>query len=350
MKTLDEIFTGPVKPRGLVHVTGPAGVGKSLFAIGLVELGLDPQRIGVLDCEQSLALYHLSLGFGVYHDVTAEVTSKFGIFYPPRAYFQYMQECIKNMPQLDVIVVDNIDPLEDGIEDEVETNHVRYGLSKEQVERAGGLKWGPIKILYQTFILSLSNKAPLYIFTSQLKQVWIREKPVPGLFRPSGKQDVLSYLSSLRLWLNFSSTGRREPDGLVMKHRLVQFFRTDNGIEPRPLLPPKLSPCTWSNILHYINNPPDYRALKPHEVVSDEERAKLSGTLTKEQIELLRLISEPEQRVQASGMAKVPTTLAEFVAALPGLNLSLTDALARLGKTRVDEINPTEDFLRLQEG
>ena len=352
-KTYEDLFPpGGMQPRGLCHVTGPPGVGKSLFAIGLITEGLDPKRVAILDCEQSLMIHDAQLEFGVYHDIIAMRSKDLGITAQPRHLFQMMVSLVNDIPDesMDLIVVDNVSPLESGIVDEVETNYESYGITPGQMKRMAAVKWGPIKRLYSNFIQNLANKAPMYVFTSQLSQVWAKGQPVPGLFRPKGKKDILEQQTFLRLWLQLNPS-RPEPAGLVMKSRLVRPIRMNGGkLVWQSMLPRRLPVCTWGAIREYFAAPPDLENPAPGEAPSPQDWYKLRGTLSPDQLEVFKLLAREseakEARVESS--QALPTTAAEFIVRLQELGLTLPDALSKLGK-ELAQLNPSADFVRLRE-
>jgi len=290
MATYNEIFKDTIKPQGLVHITGESGVGKSLFAIGLVECGLDPSRICVLDGEQSLQMHHKSLGFGAYYDLVTQRIERYGLDSAPLAAFklvvEILNEVIASGKEYDIVVFENpAYEFEGGIRDEVENNPKKYKLTHGQMQRAPALKWGPIKTLYGRVIQNLRQIAPLYVITTQLGQVWYSGKPVPGLFKPKGKQDIQQMLTFMRVWLRRSATGSPLPDGLVMKTRLVIPKKDEKTgkIVWQPILPQRLSPCSWPHILEYMKDPPDLSKLSDAEHLSEEDLHIMRGTLSPEQ-------------------------------------------------------------------
>lgn len=369
MATYDEIFEGTIKPQGLVHVTGESGVGKSLFAIGLVECGLDPERICVFDGEQSLQMHHRSLGFGAYYDLVTERISRYGLDSDPQTAFTLVLEVINEVEQsdkeYDVVVFDNpAYEFETGIQQEVESNPKKYKLTRGQMERAPALKWGPIKTLYGRVVQSLRQIAPLYIITTQLGQVWYSGKPVPGLFKPKGKQDIQQMLTFMRVWLRRSATGSPIPDGLVLKTRLVIPTREEGTgkVVWKPILPQRLSPCSWPHILEYMRNPPDLTKLSEAETLSKEDLRIVRGTLSPEQhaaIAAARAESELElarARKAASLEAGVqqeddeptiPSNRADFVAAVIQRGMTIEEALKAIGKKTLGDIEPVSDWPRL---
>lgn len=357
MKTYDDVFPpGSVRPRGLFHVFGRPGVGKSTFCI---TVGVSPERIAVFDFESSLAPANDLLHFGVYHNMVAEWTASRGLTAPPRELYDYMLKLVGQLKDgaFDVIVVDNIEPLEVALEDAVESNPQAYGLTQGQIARMEALKWGAIKRLYAVLIQFMLGKAPLVGFTSHLRQVWAGSTPVPGLYQPRGKADVLEAQTFLRLWLNFRAEGP-EPSGLVLKSRLATFVSTPDGqVIPRPVLPRRLPIATWDKIREYLKNPADLEHPAPGEMLSEEEAHQLRGTLSKEQYELLKAIlqasrepasSEASSGPQMPGEQRLPANSAEFATMiLSELGLTLDQALTKLGK-RVTELDPPADYLRLK--
>lgn len=346
MKTYDEIFADTIKPKGLIHVTGASGVGKSLFSVGMIEVGLDPKRIAVFDGEQSLSSHHATLGFGAYFDLISMFTEKYGLFAQARQFFHMVRELASGLEpdKIDVVVFDNIRKLEESIRDEVEANPTRYGLTAGQVERGGGLKWGPIKQLYSSFVQSLAHIAPVYIFTSHLSQVWIGGQPVPGLYRPQGKQDILERQTFLRLWL-IRNTTSKYPDGIKLKDRLTIPEIGEDGITWRPILPPKLSPCNWAHIMEYMHNPPDFEDVPPAERMTMDDWAKLRGTLTPDQLAIVKMqAQEAEEQEKIEQM-----TQAEFISRVKkDLGMDLPEALEALGKASLADVQPSQDYLYLK--
>jgi len=216
------------------------------------------------------------------------------------------------------------------------------------MERAIGLKWGPIKDLYRQLMHLVSLKAPLQIVTTPVSQVYSPAgKPVPGAFKPSGKMDVLRALTTMQIWLINSASGSFEPDGLILKSRMVQFVQKDSGFVPIPLLPVKLQPCTWHNILEHVRNPRDWTATQIN--LSPEDIAKLQNTLTPDQMNMLKMMLAAEAHADQSKSVQpsTPRNLAEFVAALSKLGLTLDQALVRLGKSQISEIEPESDYTKL---
>jgi hypothetical protein len=277
----------------------------------------------------------------------------------PRHLFQMMVSLVNDIPdhgtdpehEIDLIVVDNVSPLESGITDEVETNYESYGITPGQMKRMAAVKWGPIKRLYANFIQNLANKAPMYVFTSQLSQVWASGQPVPGLYRPKGKKDILEQQTFLRVWLQLNPS-RPEPAGLVMKSRLVRPIRANGGkLTWQSMLPRRLPVCTWGAIREYFAAPPDLENPAPGEAPSPQDWYKLRGTLSPDQLEVFKLLARESEakETQVKARESLPTTPAEFIVRLPEIPLTLPDALSKLGKD-LAQLNPSADFAKLREG
>jgi len=352
MRTYDDVFPpGSVRPYGLFHVCGRPGVGKSTFCI---TVGVSPDRIAVFDFESSLSGAHSALHFRVYHNMVAEWTKDRGLTAPQRELYGHMLRLISDLPEgIDLIVVDNIEPLENALEDAVESNPEAYGLTQSQLTLMSALKWGAIKRLYATLIQFMLAKAPLVGFTSHLRQVWAGKAPVPGLFQPRGKSDLLEAQTFLRLWLQFRPEGP-EPAALVLKSRLAKYqVQPDGSVIPQPVLPRRLPIATWSKIREYFEHPADLAHPAPGEALSEEEINSLRGTLSKEQLDFVRAIlksstvDEEEASVVPTG-PKLPANPAEFVIrVMEDFGLTLETALAKLGK-KITELDPAQDYTKLQ--
>ena len=331
------------KPFGIVEVTGPFGVGKTLFAL---TTGAEMSRICVLDCEGSAEQYK-SWGFDWY-DIIGLAAGN-GLTVSAEQVYLAAAKIASQIPanRYDVIVVENLSRIEDGLVDYVTRHPAQFGLSRAQVEKGGGLIWGPIKTLEQNFLLGLKARAKMVIVTVHLRQVWAGKRPVPGLYKPKGK-DVLRMLSTLSIWLRFSDS--LIPSGLVLKARMAKI---ENGI-PKPVLPPKLPKATWEAIRGYMHNPFDPAHPKPGEVPTAQEWHILRGTLSKEQRDLILALmqSKDDEGEEVNKIAveesKPKMTAQEFIQELSRMGISLNDALKRLGANNLAEVDYGEAIEKLR--
>lgn len=333
---------------GLVHVTGPKGVGKTTFAITATK---DPGRLAFLDLERSGAGFHAQLQFGAYHDVVGEL----GLLATGEdLYYRFVGLVESLEPGWDVIVLDNVEPLENALEAAILAQPQRFGLTPGQMQSMPALKWGPYKDRYRQVLLTLLSKAELVVVTSHLKPVWAGSKPVPGLFRPKGKETLVQ-LASLSIWLQHHAAWP-PPNGLVMYSRMTRLALGPEGPEPRTVLPLKLTPATWARIRQYMAQPYDPDHPRPEEIPSEEDWHTLRGTLTPAQLEFMRLAiqdsrtaaGEPEasEEVETAPNGTGELDIATFVQRLAAKGISLPDALRRLHVSSVVDILDLRDALR----
>jgi len=206
--------------------------------------------------------------------------------YKPIDAYEWFLDQVENKlkpRQYDVWVVDPITDIESGMVDYVKKNCEKFGLSKEQVNKAGGLLWGAVKDHWKQILLKLATKVQCFYFTSHLRQVWEGNTPVRGKKEPKGKETLFE-LASLYLWLEREpdSEGRvpAVPSAVVLKERLSDTVIEDGELRIIQLMPPRLPVATVAAIREYIANPPNYAKLKPDERIiekpmSDEERLQL---------------------------------------------------------------------------
>ena len=341
-KEFDALWPYPIK--GLVHISGPRGVGKTVLSIAT---GADPKHIAFFDGEQSAATYNAQLNFGIYHDLVGEFTARHSAFGSDRAYYEYVNAQMEKLPSstFDVFVFDNVSRFESGMAGYVWAHPKEFDLTQGQLDKMPGLAWGKMKSLYEKWLLSISNKASLIIITTQLGEEWRGNRP-SGAMKPKGK-NTLEWLSVLQLWLR-PNEGSPIPAAIVLKERLGKWGIKDGKPTLRRTLPRRLPIATWDAIRSYMQNPADFDHPAHGEVLSDEEWHMLRGTLTEEQRMQLRLAvldAEAEAREQtglvkgakeekASGIQNI----GEFLAALTQRGLSPLDVQQKLGLASLGDL------------
>jgi len=288
----------PFNPPGFIHVTGPRGIGKTTFAI---DVGVNPNRICVLDGEASAKDYDRQLHFGEYHDLIEETAATYGLECTDLQYYLYCRDILDNIPEgkFDVLVFDNILRFENGLVVYANEHHENFGISKGQMKGMPALIWGAVKSLYQALIVAWSAKVRMFIVTTPTGEKWVHSKP-SGQQKPKGK-DVLEWLTSLRIWLRFKENSK-VPAGLVLKDRVTKMeFHEGKGIEKISVLPRRLDPCTWEQIRYYMANPANHSKPLPSEIPTADDWAVLKGTLTDEkrlQLKVLELQLEAVARAE----------------------------------------------------
>lgn len=331
------MITFPIPFSGAIFVTGPKSVGKTTFCI----TATDPKRVCVLDYDNSAQGFHQQLGFGQYHNMLAESGS--GVITSGVEVYKHTMAVISGLQkgQYDVIVVDNVIPVEAALSAHIDAYPSQYGLSAGQMQKMAGLKWGPFKMSYRAMMSKLLELSQLVFVTAHLKQPWAGNQPVPGLYVPRGNE-ALREACSLGLWLQPGIP----PSALTLYNRITKFVLTDGG-RPKPIsvLPPRLPQATWDAIIAYMNSPYDPTNPKPGEIPNADELHKLRGTVSREQMDFMNMAMR-ESAIKGSGgefdeaPAKDVTasTLSDFVTVVAASGKRMEDVLSALGVKTITEI------------
>jgi hypothetical protein len=262
--------------------TGEYKSGKTLLGLSIAP-GCHPEghvfagkpRTLYLDFEKSGGCYG---GTGCLRvDVPSKMLELQSGTYKPIDVFKWFLDLVENKlkpGQFDTIIADPITDIESGLVDFVKANCERFGLSKAQVEKTGGLLWGAVKDFWKQVLLKLGARCQCFFFTSHLRDVWAGNSPT-GKREPKGKETLLE-LASLYLWLerkpDESGNVPGIPSAIVLKERLADTRMNAAGqLEIVQLVPPRLPVATVQAIRQYIANPPDYDKLKTGERVIEEK-------------------------------------------------------------------------------
>ena len=288
-KSFDELW--PIPYPEVVVVTGPFGSGKSTFALST---GAAMNRTLVVDFEKSQSLFAKQLGFD-YWDVPAIMQAARKDGYTPIDIFLEVDKRLSAVEpgKYDVLVLDNASVYEDGVAAYVEKFSMKFGLSANQLERSGGLKWGAVKNHYQARLLDYGSRFKIIFIIVHLRDKWSGNSIVKDEFgkpvqEPKGKE-TLELLSSLFVWLNPGPGG--VPSANVLKCRVDRKVFVDDPDEPPadipdyvikrlngepglvtvPVLPLRLPKATWPAIREYMRHPADLVNPKEGEVPSKKE-------------------------------------------------------------------------------
>lgn len=270
--------------------TGEYKSGKTLLGLSIAP-GIHPEghkfagqpRTLYLDFEKSGGTY---AGTGCRRiDVPATLMAD-KIDYTPLAVFQWFSRVVDKIEpgQYDVIVADPVTDIEGGLVEHVKRNCKQFGLTEDQVKKAGGLLWGAVKDFWKQVLLKLSTRCQCFFFTAHLRDVWQGNTPT-GRREPKGKETLME-LASLYLWLERKADAAGKvpdvPAAIVLKQRLADTsINAETGLLTiTPLMPPRIPAASILAIRRYIAIPPDYQKLKNGERVaeqrlSDEERLRL---------------------------------------------------------------------------
>jgi hypothetical protein len=296
-----ELWPLPWPP--IVVVTGPYGCGKSTFALST---GAEMSRTTVYDFEKSQESFEKQLHFD-YHDVAAMMNAKYPTGYPMQSLYQEIVTSIDAIPtgKFDILILDNASPLEEAHAAEIDKNPTKYGLTANQINSSGGLKWGSVKNLYFQNIIRWSSKFSMIFIIVQLADKWSGNSPVKDEFgntvqKPKGKE-TLDMLSSLFVWLEPGPGG--VPAANVVKCRIDKkiyvpdpstekdipevYLNTlggEPGVVSIPVLPLRLPKCRWKEIREYMRKPADLFNPAPGEALSkkamsDDDRLRVRAQI-----------------------------------------------------------------------
>jgi len=363
--------------KGLVHVTGPVGVGKTTFAI----TAAPPSRVLCLDWERSAAVFSEVHQYpivwldvlGTFQSKHPEITEAWYL-----ELYEHWHRILEDIPprKYDVVVIDNIRYLGDAYEAYVRANHTKFGISSGQLQTMQALVWGPIRNLFRLdmHMLQAGRSIGLVIVTSHLQDDWSAGRPLPGVQKPQGFR-MTSEIATLALWLR-PQAGSRVPYAIVLKDRTGRIEwveskeKAPDYLKPviadmppdsfpravvRPCLPRRLPEATWASIAYYLQHPADWQNPAPGEVLSEQELHILRGTLPEEArdaLRLARLEAERQQAREEAAAAVPPTTVAELLArAMKELKPPVTEIFTRLGVTSPNEIHdPAVAWQKLRSG
>ena len=291
--------------------TGDYKRGKTLLGLSIAP-GVHPEghafagkpRTLLLDFEKSGGTYG---GTGCLRvDVPQKMLALKGGSYSPYDVFAWFLDLIENKlhpGQFDVIAADPITDIESGMVEYVKRHCEKFGLTKNQVEKSGGLLWGTVKDYWKQVLLKLGTLCQCFYFTSHLRQVWQGNSPT-GRREPKGKETLME-LASLYLWLERKPDKNGKvpdvPAAIVLKERLA-----DTRIDPKTglleivqLMPPRLPQATIAAIRKYIGSPPNYAKLKVGERVPEEEFTE------QEKLRLELAKAEAEREAEEARLARV---------------------------------------------
>ena len=262
---------------GLLHVYGPPGSGKTLFAI---TASTRADKIIFLDGDSRKGK-HLADGQDIkaYHDLTEIAAGMTEV-----DFFNYMIEFVDALPSgMDLIVWDNPFALMRGAHSLVKINRPSYRkVWAPKGVIAGGQEWQEArKILLPGLYTKLQQKAELVIFCSHEKEQSV-EGVKTGLMIPEAEKELaVAAGMRIRLGRNTRDMNDPQPVGLLIKRPPAKVNINTRQIED--ILPERISPCNWSTIEHYLNNPIGSRERTETETPDDFEYHLITGTLNPEQ-------------------------------------------------------------------
>jgi hypothetical protein len=274
-------------PVPIIGITGEIYTGKTILALSLAP-GKHPEghpfagkpRTLYLDFEQSGASY---AGAGA-ERVDAPTEIRKGLLPSavptPINVFNWFRQKISSIPanQYDVIVVDPITDVEDGLVDYVRTHPGEFGYTSDQFSSASGLMWGAVKNFWKLLLLDLSARTHIFCFISHMRMEFVGGRPTKKLI-PKGKE-TLTEIAALYLQLERDQSHDGEkpnpPSANLLKERLCEPRINDKTgeLEVIKMLPPRLPVCTARALKMYIEKPIGSRKLKPEEILRTQEMSE----------------------------------------------------------------------------
>jgi hypothetical protein len=277
------------QPIEIIGVTGEYASGKTLFM-----LSISPgKRTKVYDTEKSSGAYS-ALGFDRVSIPDVMVKQK-PTGYKPIDTFTWWWGDVKDTPpgKYDVIGIDTISEIEEGLVEWVSKNPTYFGHSSGQYAKMSGVMWGDVKNLWKAILNDLASRCQTFVFCSHMANVWQGDRPT-GKRKPKGKETLME-LASLYLLMERKADDKgrmpTKPAATVLKSRLVhaRFDPASGDLDMVPCLPPRLPEATPAAIRKYMENPPDYSKLKKDELVREDK-------MTSEERELIALQKAEAER------------------------------------------------------
>lgn len=291
----------PEEMRGVMHVTGARGIGKS-FLVSQLDF---PDNLLFVDCENKGESLDKQIAFGQYNAITR------GKNVSPLMVYDRMQLIIDGieMNRFSVAVIDNISWLELALRAEANRNLDRYvtdynlNIKNVKANRFGGLSSVVNFLISDRICNPLHAKGvKLIAVTSHVKTAWGIGGPIPNKMRIKGadRWQELSVLSIILVPGKYAPV----PAGLIMKEQLGRieiqdpmmlsdsdyelYQRGELGHSIQRRLPMKLPKATAQAIRWYLNNPADLDNPDPDEIPG-EEQDMYSDRLSAEQINYMRV-------------------------------------------------------------
>lgn len=279
-------------------VTGEFQSGKTVFAL---TTGYPLERVLVFDNELSSETYHTPDNPFVRVDLPGELGRKY-----PKGYtsLQFYEAWINHMRsvqvgQYDVIIVDTIEQIEDGLADWVTAHASEFGHSAKQYETMSGLFWGDVKATWKRVIQDMQSRCKMVILIAHMRDEF-KNKVRTGKRERKGKE-TLSELATLELEL-VRKPEQAAPSGKVLKHRFFAGSLADPA-SVKPILPTWLEKCTWEIIRGYMVHPTEKDIQPP--VIDDTEEREMEKLRLKAQIaEDERIKSEAQANSAAAAAVK----------------------------------------------
>lgn len=305
------------KPSGLVVVTGPHGVGKTLFSLyspgftmgETVIISTDNRDKGYIEKliklleskkQEPPKWFHMPSICKIKNIRTWESAE----------YFHEIENIINNeLEGFKRLVICPYSPIQKSCRAYAFKNDLETGKKNADVYRpVSGVKGGDIKItqgaysaigrmkqneLYTT-ALSVMGEGSVIFIECHLSDMFENGKKVIGRKQSRADKNLMQDANFIA-WLSHSPNNSGVPMALLIKKPHILDW-DEETTQPYPLdfLPPRLVPdikdkSLWETIKHYSHSPYDPSRPKEYEKLSKEEFETMTGALSEEQIQTVKL-------------------------------------------------------------
>lgn len=321
MNSNNRISILPPEMRGVMHITGYRGQGKSFLA---AQADL-PDNIVFFDFEEKGEGLNVSgKGFGSYRSLTAEATDMKTGKPNMLALFDKTMEAITGLEQdrFSVVIFDNTAPMELAIKAEAVRN-VDYYCQQFSLNKGNVLagRYGGASAVVNFFISHMVNMlkakgVKLVIVTTHIRPMWGAGGQIPNKYTIKGA-DRWQELSILTLIL-IPGINPPVPSALVQKEQLGQIsldldlsnpevlaavMRGEEGHQVSRRLPYKLPEATFQKIRWYLSHPADINNPANGEMPKLEESDPFDEKLNKEQFHYAQLAMEQAKKEEDEAQA-----------------------------------------------
>ena len=231
----------PPEFNGVLYTCGLRGVGKSTL-LSQVER---PDLTCYLDFDDGKGRgLDEQLHFGLYRDVMAEMTVKYGRVYKPQQMYEYLDLLLKEVEQdkFTHCILDNIDYIEQALTVEVKRDPDAYGITRNKsgvsnaVTGAFGGPYPGVNQLVSGLINTFHAKGIRVVSAiAHVKSVWGSGGIVPNKWKPRGVERW-QQMSILSLVVIPGTPDPLPPAALVQKEALGKVkFNNDSGEFEKPI-------------------------------------------------------------------------------------------------------------------
>lgn len=326
------------KPVPVTVVTGEYKSGKTIFAL---TTGYPLERVLIYDNELSAETYHTADNPFVRVDLPGEMARQFPKGYTATQLYEAWLKHWRAIPpgKYDVIIVDTVETIEDGLGDWVESHASAFGHTAAQYQKMSGIFWGDVKSEWKRVIQELKSRCQMVILIVHMRDEY-KNNVRTGKRQRRGKE-TLSELATLEVEL-VRKSDQVAPSAIVHKDR---FFSGSLGAPStiKPNLPRWLEVCTWDIIRGYLVKPTEKDVAPPVIDTSKEDEM--------EKLRLQAMIAEAEAlKAEHQATQAIATATKVTGTSATKMDRRTPDELRKEAATKIKNrlaeigVNVTKDF------